>query len=436
MVVNLNKRPLNGLHGTIDVPGDKSISHRGLILGALSRGKTTLTHFLTAADCLSTLTALTALGVPIQRTGTTVTIMGQGLTGLRASRQALDMGNAGTATRLLTGVLAGQSFDTTLIGDASLSQRPMGRVQRPLQAMGADIELTAGHLPLTIHGRPLHAATVQMTVASAQVKSAVILAALTTTETSTIVEKLPTRDHTERLLQAFGGRIETAPDGRTITVAGHPDLVGQTVTVPGDMSAAAFFLTAASIVPGSRIRLTNVGLNPTRTGLLTVLQRMGGNVQVIPQVNPGEPLGELIVTSAALHPIHLSATDIPAVIDELPLVALLAASADGISTISGAEELRFKETDRIQTIVTELSKLGVAITEQPDGFTIDGRRNWQLKTGVFDSHGDHRIGMMMAIAALKLTQSTRLMGAAAIRISYPTFFDDLRRVIPSEEEIQ
>lgn len=425
MMKTLTGAPKIGLHGTLAVPGDKSLSHRGLILGAISQGTTTLHGFLPAADCLSTLTALQALGVPIHRDGTTVTITGRGLHGLSQPKQPLDMGNAGTATRLLAGLLAGQPFATTLIGDASLSRRPMERVRQPLQAMGAQIELTAGHLPMRINGQRLHGGHTDMQVASAQVKSALILAALQADGPSTIVEQLPTRDHTERLLRQFGGHIETAADERTITVTPQPQLQGQTVQIPGDFSSAAFFLTAASIVPKAHIRLTQVGLNPTRTGLLNVLQRMGGHVTVTPQTQTTEPVGDIEVSCARLHPIQLTAADIPAIIDELPLVALLAATADGISTVSGAAELRVKETDRIATIVTELQKLGVVITAQPDGFTIDGRATWHQPKENLDSHGDHRIGMMMAIAALRLPQPTQLAGAEAVDISYPTFFEDL-----------
>lgn len=433
MMKNLMTRPVAGLHGSLTVPGDKSLSHRSLMLGAISTGVTTISNFLPAADCLSTLTALQAMGTQITRQANTVQVVGRGLHGLTAPSQPLQLGNAGTATRLLAGLLAGQPFDTTLIGDDSLSQRPMARVQQPLQQMGADIRLTDGHLPMYIHGRQLHRTTTQMTVASAQVKSALILAALQADAPSTIIEKLPTRDHTERLLNAFGASVVTAADQRTITVQPQPQLQGQAVTVPGDMSSAAFFLTAASIVPGSKVTLKRVGLNPTRTGLLTVLQRMGGHVTIEPLANPGEPLGNITVSAAKLHPVRLTAADIPAVIDELPLVALLAATADGISTISGAGELRVKETDRIATICTELRKLGIAIEEQPDGFVIDGRSPWQVQTTQLASHGDHRIGMMVAIAALRLETPLQLSDAAAINISYPTFFDDLAKLIPTTE---
>ena len=428
MIKELSIQPTCGLHGELSVPGDKSISHRGLILGAISQGTTTLHHFLPAADCLSTLTALQQLGVPIERTGTTVMIRGRGLRELTQPQQALDMGNAGTATRLLAGLLAGQPFETTLVGDASLSQRPMERVRQPLQAMGAQLQLTGGHLPMLITGRTLHGSRTEMQVASAQVKSALILAALQADRPSTIVEKLPTRDHTERLLRLFGGQTETAADHRTITVHPQPNLIGQSLTIPGDFSSAAFFMTAATIIPNSHVRLTHVGLNSTRTGFLSILQRMGGRVTVDRKLGAGEPVGTLDVRFAQLHPVQVTASEIPAVIDELPLVALLAATADGISTISGAAELRVKETDRIATIVTELQKLGVQITARPDGFVIDGRQSWQQPTEPLASHGDHRIGMMMAISALRVGGPTELVDAEAVNISYPTFFEDLARL--------
>ncbi len=369
----LNGKPSTDLHGTLVVPGDKSISHRGIMLGAISEGTTHLSHFLTSADCLSTLAAFQQLGVHIERDGQDVTIHGVGLHGLKPSAQPLDMGNSGTTTRLISGLLAGQSFTSTLIGDASLSKRPMKRVSVPLSEMGANIETTDGHLPMTITGSPLHSVTYQLQVASAQVKSALILAALQADKPSTLVEQLPTRDHTERMLTQFGGDIATAADGVTITVQPQPHLTGQTMTVPGDMSSAAFFMVAASLVPNSKITLKDVGLNKTRTGLLNILQRMGGKVSIDAAPTDGEPIGDLTIETADLHPINIGAADIPAVIDELPLVALLAAKADGISRITGAEELRVKETDRIAAIVQEFTKLGINIEELPDGFVIDGR---------------------------------------------------------------
>lgn len=425
----LKSQPAEGLHGELTVPGDKSISHRGIMLGAISEGTTTLTHFLTSADCLSTLAAFQQLGVPIEREGTTVTVHGVGLHGLKPSKDPLDMGNSGTTTRLIMGLLAGQPFSTTLIGDASLSKRPMRRVSDPLAAMGADITTTDGHLPVTINGQKLHAVDYQLKVASAQVKSALILAALQVDEPSTLTELLPTRDHTERMLTAFGGAISTADDGLTITVQPQPQLKGQSMTVPGDMSSAAFFMTAASLVPGSQITLKDVGLNKTRTGLLAILNAMGGDISVESEPTTGEPIGDLTIRSADLKPINIGKEQIPAVIDELPLVALLAAKANGISRITGAEELRVKETDRISAIVTEFKKLGIDIEELSDGFVIDGRKPWHVVDPVLNAHDDHRIGMVLGIAALLVDQPLQLQGADSVRISYPEFFDDLDKLL-------
>lgn len=418
-----------GLHGTLAVPGDKSISHRALMLGAISEGDTTIHHFLTGEDCLSTLGALQALGVKIERQGETVVVHGQGWAGLTASAHPLEMGNSGTTTRLLMGLLAGRPFQTTLLGDQSLHRRPMRRVADPLRHFGGEVRLSPqGTLPATISGQSLHAATYQMTVASAQVKSALILAALQAPGPSTIIEQLPTRNHTELMLQQFGANLTTAADRRTITVHPAPHLHGQTVQVPGDLSSAAFFLVAAAIVPGSNVTLTQVNLNPTRTGILRVLQAMGASVTITPRISQGEPLGDITVSHGPLHPIQIGAAEIPALIDELPLVALLAACADGTSEIRGAAELRVKETDRIATVASELRKLGVAIEELPDGMIITGRPNWALQISTLTSHGDHRIGMMLAVAALKAHQSLTLAEPEAIAISYPTFFRDLAQL--------
>ncbi|MFD1126532.1 3-phosphoshikimate 1-carboxyvinyltransferase [Lentilactobacillus raoultii] len=430
--MQLAARPVAGLHGELTVPGDKSISHRGIILGAISEGDTVLHHFLTAADCLSTLTAFQQLGVPIERDGTTVMIHGVGLHGLKYPGKPLDMGNSGTTTRLIMGLLAGQRFETTLFGDASLSNRPMRRVSEPLAKMGADICVTEGHLPARIRGHHLHAVNYQLQVASAQVKSALILAAIQADQPSTLIEKLPTRNHTEKMLNAFGADIQTESDKLTIHVAPQPALKGVELTVPGDMSSAAFFLVAATLVPHSKVTLKNVGINETRTGLLKILKRMGGNVVERHRQDRGEPTADLVVTSAALKPIEIGEADIPAVIDELPLVALLAAKANGISRITGAGELRVKETDRIAAVVREFSKLGIAIRELPDGFMIDGRQPWQVNKPKLDSHGDHRIGMTLAIASLLVDEPLQLDGAESVNISYPEFFDDLASVTSVE----
>lgn len=425
----LQTQPQHGLHGKITVPGDKSISHRGVMLGAISEGQTVLHHFLTAADCLSTLHAFQQLGVPIKRDGQTVTIEGVGLHGLKQPVRPLDMGNSGTTTRLIMGLLAGQAFDTKLIGDASLSKRPMRRVSEPLAEMGAHIDVSDGHLPATIHGSQLHAVDYHLKVASAQVKSALILAALQADKASIFVEKQPTRNHTEMMLKAFGAEIDCEPDEVTLTVHPAPKLTGMTLTIPGDMSSAAFFITAASLVENSEIQLMDVGINKTRTGLLTILERMGGDVHVTNIRRRGEPFADITVKSADLRPITIGSKEIPGVIDELPLVALLAAKANGVSKISGAGELRVKETDRIAVIVEEFKKLGIAIEEQPDGFIIDGTKPWHVTNPQLSSHGDHRIGMVMAIAALLVDEPLTLDGADSINISYPEFFNDLIKLL-------
>ncbi|MEE8824188.1 3-phosphoshikimate 1-carboxyvinyltransferase 1 [Lentilactobacillus sunkii] len=418
-----------GLNGELAVPGDKSISHRGIMFGAISEGTTILHHFLTAEDCLSTLKAFQQLGVPITRDGETVKIEGVGLRGLQEPNEPIDMGNSGTTTRLIMGLLAGQNFQTKLIGDASLSKRPMKRVSEPLAQMGADIAVTDGHLPATITGKPLHSVDYHLKVASAQVKSALILAGLQADGDSIFVEKQPTRNHTEIMLRAFGADIETEPDEVTITVHPDPKMHGIEMNVPGDMSSAAFFMTAASLVPNSKVKLLNVGMNDTRTGLYEILKRMGGKISLSNENSDGEPTADLTVESANLKPIEIGADEIPAVIDELPLVALLAAKANGISKITGAGELRVKETDRISAIVTEFRKLGISIEELEDGFIIDGRKPWHVANSQLDSHGDHRIGMVMAVAALLVDQPLTLAGADSINISYPEFFDDLDTLI-------
>ncbi|MFT8837825.1 3-phosphoshikimate 1-carboxyvinyltransferase [Liquorilactobacillus satsumensis] len=425
----------HGLNGALAVPGDKSISHRALMLGAIAQGTTTIKHFLSSADCLSTLRAMQDLGIKITRDGDNVSVEGKGLTGLKKPEHPLNMGNSGTTTRLLMGLLAGQSFETELFGDTSLQKRPMRRVSEPLAEMGASILTTStGTLPAKVIGKPLHGAQVKLKVASAQVKSALILAALQAKTPSTIIEKLPTRDHTERMLQEFGAQIETAADHLTITVQPQPRLLGQTVIVPGDISSAAFFIVAATISKHSEIVLKNVNINETRTGILSVLQKMGGNLQLENKSTGTEPAADLRVKYATLSPIQLDEKEIPAVIDELPLVALLAACAHGRSILRGAQELRVKETDRIATVALELRKLGVLVQELPDGLIIDGRPAWDINDPILDSHGDHRIGMMMAIAALRSPEALALKKPEAIAVSYPTFFSDLESLITLGEE--
>lgn len=417
-----------GLHGDLAVPGDKSISHRSVILSSISEGTSHIHHFLASDDCISTINAFREMGVKIDLAGDELTVTGIGLNGLQAPQTKLEMGNSGTATRLLSGLLAAQKFTTELIGDDSLSKRPMKRVSEPLSMMGASIETTDGHLPMTINPGNIKAVKYELPMASAQVKSAIILAALNADEDSVIIEPHVTRDHTETMLNQFGDSV-IERHGNEITVHHQPKLTAQDFNVPGDISSAAFFLVAATLVPNSYIVLKNVGINPTRTGILDVLIKMGANIKLLNQTNGSEPTADIEVTyTPDLKPIEVSEESIPLMIDELPLVALLAARANGHSTITGAEELRFKETDRIKTVVEELQKIGIHIEELPDGFSIDGSKDWQVVDSSLDSHSDHRIGMTLAVAALLLDTDVQLNGEDAISISYPQFFDHLKHL--------
>ncbi|WP_268913673.1 3-phosphoshikimate 1-carboxyvinyltransferase [Lentilactobacillus sp. SPB1-3] len=421
--------PQTGLHGTVTVPGDKSISHRAVMLGSISTGTTVINHFLFSEDCLSTVKAFQNLGVEIDLTEDQVVVHGVGFKGLKKPQNYLQMGNSGTTTRLIMGLLSGQDFTTQLIGDDSLSRRPMKRVSEPLSLMGANIQTTSGHLPVSIMGQDLHAIKYQMTVASAQVKSAIILAASQADGPSEIKELLPTRNHTETMLNAFGGQIKTSDDQLTIQVTPKPKLSGITLTVPGDISSAAFFIAAALLVPNSEVRLQKVGINDTRSGILKVLQRMGAQIALDHQNYEGEPFADMVIKTSELSATDIQRDEIPSLVDELPIIALVCARAKGISTISGAQELRVKETDRIAAIVQEFQKLGIQIVERPDGFTITGSNNWQPVETHLDSHGDHRIGMTLAVAGLLTNQSLTLSGEESVSISYPNFFDDLASLL-------
>ncbi|MGQ2283261.1 3-phosphoshikimate 1-carboxyvinyltransferase [Apilactobacillus kunkeei] len=424
LVVNLN----TGLHGELSVPGDKSISHRSVILSSISKGTSHIHHFLASDDCISTINAFRKMGVKIDLAGDKLTVEGVGLDGLSKPDTKLDMGNSGTTTRLLSGLLAAQKFTTNLIGDDSLSKRPMKRVSKPLSVMGARIETTDGHLPMTINPGHIKAVKYELPMASAQVKSAIILAALNSNEDSVVIEPQVTRNHTETMLNQFGDDV-IERHGDEIIVHHRPELTAQDINVPGDISSAAFFLVAATLVPNSHIILKNVGINPTRTGILDVLIQMGANIKLLNQTNDSEPAADIEVTyTQELKPIDVNEERIPLMIDELPLVALLASRADGHSTITGAEELRFKETDRIKTVVEEFQKIGIQIEELPNGFSIDGSKDWQVVNASLDSHGDHRIGMTLAVSALLLDTDVQLNGEDAISISYPQFFDHLKHL--------
>ncbi|MBC1944346.1 3-phosphoshikimate 1-carboxyvinyltransferase [Listeria booriae] len=412
-----------GLNGTIRVPGDKSISHRSIMFGALANGTTTVSNFLKGEDCLSTIGVFRALGVQIEEFPDKIVVHGTGWDGLKRPDETLDVGNSGTTIRLMLGILAGRPFDATLEGDASIAKRPMGRVMLPLREMGAIFEAKdANFAPVKVTGTKLQPMTYTLPVASAQVKSAIIFAALQADGETTIIEKEKTRDHTEQMIRQFGGAITT--DGLTIRVNGGQEFQGQNVVVPGDISSAAFFIVAGLIIPNSKIRLENVGLNPTRTGIIDVVKEMGGKITVEQTSKAGdEPAGTVIVETSDLKGIEIGGNIIPRLIDELPVIALLASQANGQTVIKDAEELKVKETNRIDAVVTELSKMGVALVGTDDGMIIEG--NQTLHGATVQSYGDHRMGMMLQIAALLADSDVTLEKAEAINVSYPSFFEDV-----------
>ena len=414
------------LNGQIEVPADKSISHRSIMFGAIAKGTTTVKNFLRGEDCLSTLNGFKELGVPIEDDGQTITIQGVGFEGLRPAIGPIDLGNSGTSIRLMMGILAGTNFQTTLFGDEYLNRRPMQRVMAPLNQMGAHLvgfENTQ-YPPISIQGAKLSPITYEMPVASAQVKSAIIFAALQAQGTSTIIEKEPSRNHTEQMIKQFGGEIEVS--GKTIRVTGPQQLTGQEVIVPGDISSAAFFIVAAAILKNSQVVLKNVGINPTRTGILDVLEAMGGTFK-LSEIDEANESATITVTSSTLKATTIQGADIPRLIDELPIIALLATQAEGTTIIKDAQELKVKETNRIDATCEELQKLGANIEPTDDGMIIHGPV--QLHGGKVSSRGDHRIGMMLQIAALLTEEIVELDKAEAVAVSYPQFFEDLASLI-------
>lgn len=421
------------LTGSIQIPADKSISHRSIMFGALANGTTTVKNFLRGEDCFSTLHAFQKLGVPIQDDGETITIEGVGFAGLKPAEEAIDVGNSGTTIRLMMGILAGQDFTTTLFGDDSLAKRPMNRVMLPLREMGAKLTGDQGSEfpPITIEGTTaLKPIKYQLPMASAQVKSAILFAALQAHGTSRIIEKEPTRNHTEEMIKQFGGHIETAADEKTITVSGPQTFQGQEVIVPGDISSAAFFLVAGAIVPNSRIHMTNVGVNPSRTGILTVMEAMGADL-VTSEVDEQNQSATLTIATSSLQGVTIEGAIIPKLIDELPIIALLATQAQGTTVIKDAEELKVKETNRIDATAEELRKMGADITPTEDGLLIKGPT--PLHGAEVDSRGDHRIGMMLAVASLIAQGETELLRPEAINVSYPNFFADLASLAAGEK---
>jgi 3-phosphoshikimate 1-carboxyvinyltransferase len=422
-------QPAAALVGAVAVPGVKSIAHRALLLGAIADGVTTVANFGRSADTESTIRVLRALGVQIEEeSDDAVRVHGVGLRGLRAPGEPLDCGNAGTLIRLIAGILAGQDGEFVLTGDASLSARPMERIAEPLRAMGAHVETTDGHAPLTIRGGALKPIRYELPVASAQVKSCVLLAGLYAESGPTVVvEKgAPTRDHTERMLRAMGARVESTP--RQASVWPVQRLRAADFTLSGDLSAAAPFLVAAALLSGSELIVQELNLNPTRTGLLDVLGRMGARVTVFNRRTVGgEPAGDVEIRPAPLVATEVDGSDVPLLIDELPLVALVATHARGTTRVRGAEELRAKEADRITHVVDGLRALGARISEREDGFEVVGVPN-RLRGGRLDAHGDHRLAMLGAVAGLASQHGVELEGAEAVAISFPGFFELLESV--------
>lgn len=417
-------KPIKRIKTKIQVPGDKSISHRVIMIGALANGETVANNFLMSEDCLATVECFRKMGIEIQMTndkcqmsnGCKIIIKGRGLKGLQAPKGTLNVGNSGTTIRLLSGILAGQSFTSKITGDKSIQKRPMMRVVKPLRSMGAKIEGREEKdnvfAPLKICGGKLSAITYELPIASAQVKSAILLAGLFADGETRVIEKVLARDHTERMLAYFGGREE---------------LTGKEISVPGDISSAAFFMVAGAIIPNAKLSMPNVGVNPTRTGIIDVLRKMGAKIEILDEkVVSGEPRATILVTHSSLLGTNISGEIIPRIIDEIPIIAVVATQAEGITEICGARELRVKESDRIATISTELRKMGAKIKELDDGMIIEGPT--KLKGAKVKSYGDHRVAMSLAIAGLIADGETTIGDTACIKTSFPGFEDLLRHV--------
>lgn len=414
------------LRGEVTVPGDKSISHRAVMFGSLAEGTTEVINFLQGADCLSTIDCFRKMGIEIENTPEHILIHGKGLHGLCAPDSVLDAGNSGTTTRLISGILAAQPFHTTLTGDASIQKRPMRRIMEPLTMMGARIKSINENdcAPLQIAGGPLQAIHYRSQVASAQVKSAVLLAGLYADGITQVTEPALSRNHSEIMLRYFGAHVDT--HDTTAAIHPEPTLQGQKVNVPGDISSAAYFIAAGLLVPGAEILIRNVGINSTRDGILRVARAMGGDITLINENHDGEPTADLLVRHSSLHGVTIEGDIIPTLIDELPVINVMAAAADGKTIIKDAAELRVKESNRIDVMVEYLSAMGADITGTPDGMIINGGR--PLHGAVIDSHMDHRIAMSFAVASLIADGQTEITGSDVVTISYPNFYEDLSRL--------
>lgn len=417
-------KKINALRGEVTIPGDKSISHRAVMLGAISEGTTRITNFLRGADCLSTIACFRKMGIDIEESLDQILVHGKGLHGLQAPADILDAGNSGTTTRLISGILAGQSFESTLTGDASIQKRPMKRIITPLTMMGADVESLSGDgcAPLRIRDSHLKGIDYHSPVASAQVKSCILLAGLYTDSVTSVTEPYVSRDHSERMLSSFGAALKT--DGCTVSIQPEPRLMGQEVAVPGDISSAAYFIAAALLVPGSELLIKNVGINPTRDGILRICRRMGANITILNRREHGrEPVADLLVKHSPLKGTVIEGAVIPTLIDELPILAVMAAFAEGSTVIRDAQELKVKESNRLDILVHHLSAMGADITGTEDGMVINGGR--PLHGAVLESHLDHRIAMSFAVAGIAAQGETEILQADCVDISYPGFYRDL-----------
>lgn len=416
-------KKLTSLHGELTVPGDKSISHRAVMFGSLAKGTTRITHFLEGADCLSTISCFRKMGIEIENSQGEILVHGKGLHGLSTPTDILDVGNSGTTTRLISGILAGQNFVSELTGDASIQSRPMKRIMTPLLSMGADITSIKGNncVPLRIAGHPLKGIHYDSPVASAQVKSCVLLAGMYSDGITSVTEPVLSRNHTELMLNYFGAKVTS--QGTTASILPEPELYAREITVPGDISSAAYFIAAGLLVPGSEILLKNVGINPTRDGLLRVCKAMGADITMLNVNTEGEPTADLLVRSSALHGTTVGGEIIPTLIDEIPMIAVMAAFAQGTTVIKDAQELKVKESDRIAVMAENLSLMGVDITPTEDGMIIHGGK--PLHGAVVDSHLDHRIAMSFAVAGLLCDGPLSIKGGDCVNISYPEFYEDL-----------
>lgn len=418
----------NGLSGELTVPGDKSISHRSIMLGSIAKGTTAIRGFLQGADCLSSIACFRKMGVEIQNDGDLVTVKGLGLRGLKAPTDTLDVGNSGTTTRLMSGILAAQNFSCRVNGDSSIQKRPMKRIMLPLSMMGANITSELGNdcAPLRITGSNLHGIAYDSPVASAQVKSAILFAGLYADGVTSVTEPAVSRNHTELMFESFGVDIKT--EGRTATVHPASELYAQEIEVPGDISSAAYFIAAGLITPNSEITIKNVGINPTRDGILRVCEMMGANVKLEAKGGGvGEPIADITVSTTTLHGCEIGGNIIPTLIDEIPIIAIMAATAEGDTIIKDAAELKVKESNRIDVMVSNLSAMGASIAATDDGMIIHGGK--PLHGAAIDSKLDHRIAMSFAVASLIADGETEILGSECVDISYPTFYRDIMKLV-------